>query len=62
MGIVNTVLRAMQKSQIYKWLLARAIERQICNLRSYESHTDRRRWNFPTLKRRRAGDVCAGNL
>jgi len=52
----------MQKSQIYKWLLARAIERQICNLRSYESHTDRRRWNFPTLKRRRAGDVCAGNV
>ena len=47
----------MQKSQIYRWLLARAIERQVCKLRSYETRTGRRRWNFPTLERRRAGDV-----
>ena len=47
----------LKKSQIYRWLLARAMERQARKLRSYETRTDRRRWNFPTLKRRRATDV-----
>jgi hypothetical protein len=45
-----------RKSQMYRWLLARAVARQALKRRIADM-PDRRRWNFPTQQRRRATDA-----
>jgi len=48
---------ALRKSQIYRWLLARAMRRQARKSATGDAQAERRRWNFPTRSRRRASDT-----
>jgi hypothetical protein len=56
MHVISKRIMPLSRPQIYRWLLARAIRRQAGKGECPKAPVERRRWNFPTRERRRAGD------